>query len=97
MMFFLSSGTGTPSDFDSESHSVTFEPRSSRQCVYFNITDDNIVEEREYFNVTLGRTADLDYRVQLANGQTSTTIFILDNDSMMLHIVIWFLLHTICW
>ncbi|CAI8041944.1 Extracellular matrix protein FRAS1, partial [Geodia barretti] len=70
--------TGTPSDFDSESHSVTFKPRSSRQCVYFNITDDNIVEEREYFNVTLGRTADLDDRVQL--GRISTTIFINDND-----------------
>ena len=92
MMFFLSSDTGTHSDFDSEPHSVTFKPRSSRQCVYFNITDDNIVEEREYFNVTLGRTADLDDRVQLR--QTSTTIFINDNDSMMLHIVVW-LLHTV--
>ncbi|CAI8026680.1 FRAS1-related extracellular matrix protein 2 [Geodia barretti] len=71
-------GIGTPSDFDSESHSVTFKPRISRQCVYFNIRDDNIVEEREYFNVTLGRTADLDDRVQLR--QTSTTIFILDDD-----------------
>ncbi|CAI8026694.1 FRAS1-related extracellular matrix protein 2 [Geodia barretti] len=79
-------GIGTPSDFDSESHSVTFKPRISRQCVYFNIRDDNIVEEREYFNVTLGRTADLDDRVQLR--QTSTTIFILDDDSTMLHIVL---------
>ena len=52
------------------------------------------MEEREYFNVTLGRTVDLDDRVQL--GRISTTIFINDNDSMMmLHIVIWFLLHTI--
>ncbi|CAI8039188.1 hypothetical protein GBAR_LOCUS21780, partial [Geodia barretti] len=71
-------GTGTPSDFDSESHGVIFQPRSSRQCVYFNITDDNIVEERECFNVTLGRTADLDDRVQL--GRMSTTIYINDND-----------------
>ena len=86
-MFSLSSGTGTPSDFDSKCHSVTFEPRSSQECVYFNITDDNIVEEREYFNVTLGRTADLDDRVQLA--RTSTTICINDNDSMMLHVVFW--------
>ena len=62
---------------------MTFERRSSRQCVYFNITDDDIVEEREYFNVTLGRTEDLDARVQLENGRTSTTIFINDNDSMM--------------
>ena len=92
MMFFLSSGIGTPSDFDSESHCVIFEPRSSRQCVYFNIMDDNIVEEREYFNVTLGRIADLDARVQL--GRTCTTICINDNDSMMLHIVIWCLLLT---
>ena len=64
---------------------MTFKPRISRQCVYFNITDDNIVEEREYFNVSLGRTADLDDRVQLR--QASTTIFILDDDSTMLHIV----------
>ena len=94
MMFFLSSGTGTPSDFTSESHNVTFKPRSSRECVYFNITEDYIVEKREYFNVTLGRTVDLDDRVQL--GRTSTTIFINDNDGMMLHVVMWFLLHTIC-
>ena len=92
MMFFLSSGIGTPSDFDSESHCVIFKPRSSGQCVYFNITDDSIVEEREYFNVTLGRIADLDARVQL--GRTCTTICINDNDSMMLHIVIWCLLLT---
>ena len=52
------------------------------------------MEEREYFNVTLGRTVDLDDRVQL--GRTSTTIFINDNDGMMLHVVMWFLLHTIC-
>ena len=87
MMFFLSPGTGTTSDFHSESHSVIFEPRCARHCVYFNITDDNIVEEREYFNVSLGRTPNLDDRVQLR--RTSTTIFINDNDSMMLHIVFW--------
>ena len=81
-MFFLSSGTGAPSDFDSESHCVIFEPRSSRQCVYFNIIDDSIVEDKEYFNVTLGRTADMDDRVQLR--RTSTTIYINDNDGMML-------------
>ncbi|CAI8026684.1 FRAS1-related extracellular matrix protein 2 [Geodia barretti] len=71
-------GTGTTSDFHSESHSVIFEPRCARHCVYFNITDDNIVEEREYFNVSLGRTPNLDDRVQLR--RTSTTIFINDND-----------------
>ena len=73
---------GSPSDFSALSQTVTFEPRGvSRKCIAVNITDDRIVEEREYFNVTLQRTGGLDARVQF--GQIVTTIFINDNDSMM--------------
>ena len=73
---------GSPSDFSALSQTVTFEPRGvSMKCIAVNITDDRIVEEREYFNVTLERTGGLDARVQF--GQIVTTIFINDNDSMM--------------
>ena len=47
-----------------------------------NITNDDIVEEREYFNVTLGRTGGLDPRVQFGQ-RTVTTVFINDNDRML--------------
>ena len=61
---------------------VTFEPRSSRQCISINITNDDIVEEREYFNVTLGIAVGLDPRVQFGQ-RTVTTVFINDNDRML--------------
>ena len=64
------------------SRTVTFEPRSSRQCISINITNDDIVEEREYFNVTLGTTRRLDPRVQFGQ-PTVTTVFINDDDCML--------------
>ena len=50
--FFSPAVTGSPSDFTGVSHTVTFAPRENTlQCISVNITNDEIVEDREYFLV----------------------------------------------
>ena len=77
----MSTVVGTPSDFNSTSQAVTFEPRSStRKCINIGINEDTTVEEIEDFTVNLARTGGLDARVQL--GLTSATVYITDTDRM---------------
>ena len=79
--------TGSPSDFTGVSHRVTFAPRDNTlQCISVTITNDEIVEDREYFLTYLGRTGGLDPRVQF--GQTITAVLIEDNDSKLAHIIL---------
>ena len=77
----MSTVAGTPSDFNSTSQAVTFEPRgSTSKCISIGITDDTTVEEIEDFTVNMSRTGGLDPRVQL--GLSSTTVYITDSDRM---------------
>ena len=79
----MSTVAGTPSDFNSTSQAVTFEPSSSsslRKCINIGITEDTSVEEIEEFTVNMARTGGLDPRVQL--GLTSATVSITDTDRM---------------
>ena len=77
----MSTVAGTPSDFNSISQAVTFEPRgSTRKCFYIGINEDTTVEEIEEFTVNMARTGGLDPRVQL--GLTSATVYITDTDRM---------------
>ena len=77
----MSTVAGTPSDFNSTSQAVTFEPRgSNRKCFNIGITEDTTVEEIEEFTLNMARTGGLDPRVQL--GLTSATVYITDSDRM---------------
>ena len=74
---------GTPSDFNSTTQAVTFEPSSNsstRKCISISINEDTTVEEIEEFTVNISRTGGLDPRVQL--GLTSATVSITDSDRM---------------
>ena len=77
----MSTVAGTPSDLNSTSQVVTFEPRgSTRKCINININEDTTVEEIENFTVNMSRTGGLDPRVRL--GLSSTTVYITDSDRM---------------
>ena len=77
----MSKVAGTPSDFNSTTQAVLFEPRgSTRKCFNIGINEDTTVEEIEEFTVNMARTGDLDPRVQL--GLTSATVSITDSDRM---------------
>ena len=59
-------------------HIMTFEKCSRETCEYIILFDDRMVERDETFYVTLGRTPDLDERIQLL--PTEKRVKILNDD-----------------
>ena len=53
-----------------------------RECITIPIINDDILEYRERFTVSLERPADVDERIELVN--TLKVVDIVDEDSMLL-------------
>ena len=76
-------------DYIPVEHNMTFESCSMRSCVEIFILEDTNVEIDEVFNITLGRTPELDRKIKLdlLDGQ----IQIMENDREL-----WHILYIIC-
>ena len=66
----------------SDSTTVPFSSCSMRECITIPIINDDILEYRERFTVSLERPADVDERIELVN--TLKIVDIFDEDSMLL-------------
>ena len=77
----------SPDDFESVDTVLTFRSNTPEQCVVISIRDDDIVEQRESFYVTLEGPPGLDDRVSL--GPTQQMVVIIDDDGEPKHSV-WY-------
>ena len=70
----------SPDDYDSSPRVVVFPARdNSRRCVHFPVVDDNVLEYREAFNVTLGVGEPRHDRVKVGDSKVAV-VSIVDND-----------------
>ena len=58
---------------------LTFEPCEDEQCITIRIMDDETLERREVFTVSLERPPGLTENIELVN--TTRKVSIIDNDS----------------
>ena len=70
-------------DFTFLPKNVTFSGASQRECVYINITDENIVEYDEIFFVELS-TSDESISLSLSLGE----VVIINDDSELLPVIL---------
>jgi len=64
-----------PTDFSLVPSSVTFQPGETRVCYFQSVVDDDVLEPREYFNVSIVPNPDI-----MLGDPDITQINILDDD-----------------
>ena len=72
-------------DYDSDMINVTFNPGDTRMTISINITDDNIDEEDEEFELDLTITSATPNTLQI-NGSTTASGIIEDNDDIGMYL-----------
>ena len=70
------------SDYEAVDTLLTFTPSDNIPCVTVNITDDEVVEQKESFNVFLERTPGLNERVVIVPEKSKGEVVIKNDDSM---------------
>jgi len=76
------------SDYDTREYNVKFPVRVTSQFIVADVIDDNIVEDTEYYNLSVATPQYRDVRIDRYSSRyryNVTKIIIYDNDSEYLH------------
>ena len=78
---------GANSDYGPGPYTITFPPGRVNSPLTIPITDDNVLEENEIFNLTVRVTSALILSRVTTGNVSQVTVNILDNDRMLYYVL----------